>query len=360
MNKVKWDQRISLYHHNQKALKALTDQSLIDNILTTERFQGWGDSCTIHINGKSVFVKLIPLTELERAHPDSTANLFNLPLYYQYGVGSAGFGANRELKSHQKTSQWVLSQENPNFPLLYHNRVLKLDKTDRKVFDEQAHQEYLKAWNNSPEIDAYIRGRHETPYYIALFLEHIPYVLGHGDWFANRTHRIKELNRTLQSTIQFLQQQDIRHFDLHFHNVITDGDDFYITDSGLTIDKSFDLSKAELEFFDNHPNYDFATYLTSTAWHLGYLYETADTRVQANIDQSIGTSLEQSFPVLLSLLLRNKETVSRLGLEIDHTYSDHLEKYLPTMTVFNDSIRHLIENRKDLGRYPSMPELNRT
>jgi hypothetical protein len=42
-----------------------------------------------------VFVKKIPLTDLELRTPKvgSTANIFNLPMYLQYGVGSKGFGA---------------------------------------------------------------------------------------------------------------------------------------------------------------------------------------------------------------------------------------------------------------------------
>jgi len=45
--------------------------------------------------GAPVFVKRIPLTHLERRpeHAGSTANLFGLPVCYQYGVGSTGFGA---------------------------------------------------------------------------------------------------------------------------------------------------------------------------------------------------------------------------------------------------------------------------
>jgi hypothetical protein len=37
----------------------------------------------------------VPLTDLEQLpqHFMSTANIFGLPLSYQYGVGSAGFGA---------------------------------------------------------------------------------------------------------------------------------------------------------------------------------------------------------------------------------------------------------------------------
>src|SRR5262245_16706023 len=68
-----------------------------------------GSAVSLEIDGTPVFAKRVPLTDLER-RPDnvmSTANLFQLPTFYQYGVGSAGFGAWRELAAHQMTTNWV-------------------------------------------------------------------------------------------------------------------------------------------------------------------------------------------------------------------------------------------------------------
>jgi len=54
-----------------------------------------GKSALISIDDTPVFVKKEPLTDLEQLpqHFMSTKNLFDLPPGYQYGVGSAGFGA---------------------------------------------------------------------------------------------------------------------------------------------------------------------------------------------------------------------------------------------------------------------------
>ena len=54
-----------------------------------------GKSALISIDDTSVFVKKVPLTDIEQLpqHFMSTADIFGLPLSYQYGVGSAGFGA---------------------------------------------------------------------------------------------------------------------------------------------------------------------------------------------------------------------------------------------------------------------------
>lgn len=38
-----------------------------------------------------------------------TSNIHNLPLFYNYGIGSAGFGCWRELGFHIKASNWILS-----------------------------------------------------------------------------------------------------------------------------------------------------------------------------------------------------------------------------------------------------------
>ena len=85
-----------------------------------------GRSAELDIDGTRVFVKRVPLTDLELRPENvrSTANLFGLPMFYQYGVGSAGFGAWRELAVHTMTTGWVLGNEYEGFPLMYHWRVL--------------------------------------------------------------------------------------------------------------------------------------------------------------------------------------------------------------------------------------------
>lgn len=85
-----------------------------------------GRSAELDVDGVRVFVKRVPLTdtELRPEHVRSTANVFGLPLFYQYGAGSAGFGAWRELAVHTMTTHWVLGNAYAGFPLMYHWRVL--------------------------------------------------------------------------------------------------------------------------------------------------------------------------------------------------------------------------------------------
>ena len=61
-----------------------------------------GTVVTLEVEGVTVFAKSITLTDLELRPENrmSTANLFDLPPFYQYPIGSNGFGAWRELAAH--------------------------------------------------------------------------------------------------------------------------------------------------------------------------------------------------------------------------------------------------------------------
>ena len=58
-----------------------------------------GTSLQVEIYNIPIFVKKAPITDLELQPKNymSTANIFNLPMCYQYGIGSTGFGSWREL-----------------------------------------------------------------------------------------------------------------------------------------------------------------------------------------------------------------------------------------------------------------------
>src|SRR6186713_3326177 len=86
-----------------------------------------GGSSVLDVDGVPVFAKRIPITDRELARPRSTANLFDLPTYCQYGVyrlAGPGFGAWRELAANLVVTEGVLAGEAESFPLLYHWRVL--------------------------------------------------------------------------------------------------------------------------------------------------------------------------------------------------------------------------------------------
>jgi len=62
-----------------------------------------GGTSVLDVDGVPVFTRRIPITDRELAHPHSTANLFDLPTYCQYGMhrlAGRGFGAWREHHRH--------------------------------------------------------------------------------------------------------------------------------------------------------------------------------------------------------------------------------------------------------------------
>ena len=104
---------------------ALQEDRALQSLLSkTKAGGGWGKNRVISVDGTKVFTKSIPITDREYARPYSTRNLFRMPSFYNYGVGSAGFGAFREVATHVKTTNWVLGGAIANFPLMYHCRIL--------------------------------------------------------------------------------------------------------------------------------------------------------------------------------------------------------------------------------------------
>lgn len=128
MNKA----RISTYDLLNKKLALLSDQGLQALIETANPLGKsiGGTSLLLEFNGIPIFIKKIKLTDVEKQPENrmSTRNIFNLPLFYQYGVGSTGFGVWRELAVHIMANNWVVTGECAHFPLMYHYRILSLPK----------------------------------------------------------------------------------------------------------------------------------------------------------------------------------------------------------------------------------------
>ncbi|MER5639195.1 protein kinase family protein [Kitasatospora sp. NPDC002227] len=241
-----------------------------------------GKTALLEVAGRQVFVKRVPLTDLERRpeHVRSTANLFDLPAFCQYGVGligGPGFGAWRELAVHTITTDWVLAGEHEGFPLMYHWRVLPdstplpegLADVDRAV----------AYWGGGAQVRRRIEALRESSASIALFLEYIPQNL--HQWLGTQVEageRATDLacalvEKELAAGTSFMNSRGLLHFDAHFENILTDGRSLYFADYGLALSAGFQLSPSEAEFFDRHRSYDrgfTATYLVN--WLLTALY----------------------------------------------------------------------------------------
>lgn len=237
-------------------------------------------------------MKRVSLTDLERRpeHLQSTANLFGLPAFCHYGVGtigSPGSGAWRELAVHTMTTNWVLTAEHEGFPLMYHWRVLPgSTPLSKELADVERAVAY---WDDAPQVRRRIHALQQSSTSVALFLEYIPEDLHQwlgvqveaGDGTTDQAATMVE--RELEVGTSFMQSRGLLHFDAHFENILTDGRRLYFADFGLALSSDFDLSPEEADFCDRHQSYDrsyTATYLVNwlvTALH-GYARQDQEGR----------------------------------------------------------------------------------
>ena len=214
-----------------------------------------GRSAVVDIAGTKVFLKRVPLTDLELRpeHMHSTANLFNLPPHHHYGIGSPGSGAWRELAARTITTHWASTGDCPDFPLLHHWRVLP-DTPPTGLADEFGGIDGAVAhWEGSAAVRARLEAMGNATSSLVLFLEHLPRTLAahlreHPDYTWAEAAPARTSN--------FLSAHGFVHFDAHFENILTDGTRIYFTDFGLTLSKSFALRQLEQDFLRSHLSYD--------------------------------------------------------------------------------------------------------
>ena len=340
------ESRKKKYYKISKEL-ANIDKKQLDLLFDDKnKTQGWGINHIIKIAKSKVFVKRIPLTELEHENLFSTKNLYDLPTYYNYGVGSAGFGAFRELETHIKTTKWVLDEEIENFPLMYDYKIVPcLDKKDE--IDMEKHQKYIERWNNNENISKYIIERKNAKYEIVIFLEYFPYML--SKWLEKNRNEIQSLVNQMQDTINFLIKKDIIHFDIHFRNIITDGKKMYLTDFGLVLDKNFDLDEKEKLLFKENLYYDCGEFLYSVAWNLYSLYNKKSVQKKlikyGIIDER---KLEGNFIVFI----KNLEKISNEGIiKLNRSYIDIITKYYEIIVLMSNFYGEITKNNKKDTKY---------
>ena len=201
-----------------------------------------GVTSRIEIDGMSVFVKKIRLTDIE-IQPEnkmSTANLFDLPTFFQYGIGSQGFGAWRELAAHIMTTNWVLAGECLNFPMMYHWRILprlQHEKSTEQVLKEI--EKDVAFWDGSQAVRTRMLASLQASTEIVLFLEHIPENL--HQWLKRQIAQGGEVaesactmvEKNLHTITSFINSHGLLHFDAHFWNILTDGQNLYFSDFGF-------------------------------------------------------------------------------------------------------------------------------
>ncbi|MFD4669322.1 hypothetical protein ACFWNN_06255 [Lentzea sp. NPDC058450] len=248
--------RLDSYRSVSAALSSLSDSELADLVERAEPAGAGigGPTALLEVADTRVFVKRLPLTSLELRNPGSTANLYDLPVRAHYGVGlvgSAGFGAWREVAVHEMTTGWVLDGSYDGFPLTYHWRVLP--HPDQILAEEL--EQAVDYWG--PAVGPRIEALWASTSSIAVFLECFPHNL--HDWLnacGDLESACEMVERELAAGVEFMNSRGLLHFDGHFQNVLTDGSRLYFADYGLAISSSFELDEEEIVFFAEHQDYD--------------------------------------------------------------------------------------------------------
>ncbi|WP_093804179.1 hypothetical protein [Streptomyces sp. Wb2n-11] len=270
-----------------------------------------GKSALLEVAGMPVFVKRVPLTDLERwpENVRSTANLFELPLFCHYGIGGPGFGAWRELAAHAMTTSWVLAGDYEGFPLMYHWRVVP----DSMPLPEELSdiESTVAFWDGGSQVRRRIEELRDSSASIALFLEYIPQNV--HQWLGEQINARGEaadracamVERNLEAGISFMNARGLLHFDAHFQNILTDGERLYFADYGLAISSRFELSKDESAFFERHQNYDRCyTAMYTSQWLVTALFgsgrEDREARLRAYARGEVPTGAPATATAILA------------------------------------------------------------
>lgn len=214
-----------------------------------------GSTSVLTVDGGRVFVKLIPIADLELDHPHSTANLFGVPTYCQYGMfrlAGPGFSAWRELAANRVVTDGVLAGETESFPLLHHWRVMP--GRPPVAPEHQDVDAVVAQFEGAPGVRARLEALAGATSSLVLFCEYLPQPL--GDWLADPLERAELFERQLFDIVAFLRSRELLHMDGHFTNLRADDERVHLVDFGLATSPRFDLSPTEREFATRNVAHD--------------------------------------------------------------------------------------------------------
>ncbi|MFJ1800563.1 protein kinase family protein [Streptomyces sp. NPDC088180] len=335
--------RLTAYGAVSTALNLCSDRALrelVDTALPLGSGIG-GTSALAEVAGTPVFVKRVPLTDLEREpeHVRSTANLFELPLFCHYGtgtIGGPGFGVWRELAVHAMTTNWVLAAEYEGFPLMYHWRIVP---DSEPLPEELADVERAVAyWGGGSRVRGRIEALQQSSASIALFLEYIPHNL--HQWLGARIeagdHNVGRacamVEKELVDGTSFINSRGLLHFDAHFENILTDGRRLYFADFGLAISSGFELSPGEADFFARHQSYDrcyTATYMVNWLVTELYGYQRGDQEIRHALVRSYAAGKRPTgIPEEAATLLARHAPIATVMSKFNRTFQ-HQSRQTP-------------------------------
>lgn len=208
---------------------------------------------------------------------------------------------------HRMTTNWILDGETSFFPLLYESRILPFSGK-RLVLDAQRRDAYVAYWGGSEAIGRYLDERLRANYELVLFVENIPYAL--HPWLMEESARCEGVLDDLRGAISFLRRKGCVHFDAHFFNILSDGNQPYLGDFGLALSRDFELAAQERQFLADHEYYDCGEVLWSLGRVLVEIYKSLPEDGRRPALEELGISSDMPQHELMSALLRDLERVS--------------------------------------------------
>lgn len=201
---------------------------------------------------------------------------------------------------------------------MYHYRILK-NFNERKPLGEKEFQKEIDYWGNSKEIGYRIRANERAEKNVVLFCEYIPEKL--KTWLDKELKKgnnaidksIAMVESELQETALFLKNEGMIHFDAHFHNILTDGEQLYFSDFGLALSSEFDLSEEEVQFFNLHQDYDRYFVLASlTNWIAANAFgkEEMEEVIKSYAEDKIPETRPDSLTPFLESILKNNAPIT--------------------------------------------------
>lgn len=302
-----------------------------------------GTAVRLEVAGVPVFAKRVPLTELERRGENfrSTANVFELPPYCHYGLGSAGGGVWRELAVHVMTTGWVLSGECAHFPLLHHWRELPMA---RRASDPGEREKSVAFWHGSAAVRRRLEELDGATTSLVLCSEYLPTTV--HDWLRDHLSDAERIEEQLLAMADFLERQGLLHFDAHFGNILADSDRIYLTDFGLALSTRFDLSPQEQEFAARNIGHDRAYLRTHLVnWLVTELAGTTDraerTAYLQRVAQPVQRARSSESPHDARSVRRPRNSI-----DLPEPAASIVSRHVGTAVRMNDFYRRLAEESR--------------
>jgi hypothetical protein len=351
MTQSQLELRRKLYFEVSSQLSQIDNARLGGMFDNSEPHGSWGKHQVMDVGGSKVFVKRVPVTQIEYENMFSTRNMYELPAFYNYGYGSVGLGVWRELVMHIKTTNWVLAGEIATFPLMYHYRIVPFDGV-RADMDAEQHARYVAYWGVDDNIGRYMLDRARAEYELVLFLEYVPHDA--ATWLLNNPPGMSDVIEDMEATVAFLRKKGIIHFDAHFLNILTDGKQAYLTDFGLVLDRHFDLTSAEKQFYRQNTNYDYGLLLWNLGAHVVSMYHYMPEAERVKISERYCVSPQDEYEKRINVLLSNLgDIVSNGFMKVDQWHMANLAEYESIITLMHDFRWSMRKNNAKDDRFPN-------